>query len=198
MSQEAWDRGYSDNWQQGSGILVTSPEVSDNTRILGNHIENAAQGIDLHCDHVVVANNVVLNSFMGIKAMHGSRNILIIGNQFTKNSLWAIGLMPGAAAHATNTDGGSIIANNIISDFGHGNARWIWGDDRSPFRFSTGQNPTIHRSGMLSCKATWSRTSATRVTVSPSLSKGARTHRAVFISPTTSFQRDRREWRTLN
>lgn len=141
MSQEAWDRGYSDNWQQGSGIVVTSPEVSDNTRILGNHIENAAQGIDLHCDHAVVANNVVLNSFMGMKAMHGSRSILIIGNQFAKNSLWAIGLMPGTAAHATNTDGGSIIANNIISDFGHGNARWIWGDDRSPFRFGTGQEP---------------------------------------------------------
>ena len=47
--------------------------------------------------------------------------------------------MPGAAAHAANTDGGSIIANNIISDFGHGDARWIWGDDRSPFRFGTGQ-----------------------------------------------------------
>ena len=121
--------------------MVTSPEVSDRFRILGNHIENAAQGIDLHCDHVVVANNVVLNSFMGLKAMHGSRNILIIGNQFTKNSLWAIGLMPGAAAHATNSDGGSIIANNIISDFGHGDAHWIWGNDRSPFRFSAGQEP---------------------------------------------------------
>ena len=141
MSQEAWDRSYSDNWQQGSGILVTSPEVSDNTRILGNHIENAAQGIDLHSDHVIVANNVIVNSFMGMKAMHGSRNVLIVGNQFTKNSLWAIGLMPGVAAHATNTDGGSIIANNIISDFGQGNARWIWGDERSPFRFGAGQQP---------------------------------------------------------
>ncbi len=141
MSQEAWDRGYSDNWQQGSGIVVTSPEVSDDTRILGNHIENAAQGIDLHCDHVVVANNVVLNSFMGMKAMHGSRSILVIGNQFVKNSLWAIGLMPGTAAHATNTDGGSIIANNVISDFGHGSARWVWGDERSPFRFGSGQEP---------------------------------------------------------
>ncbi len=139
MSQEAWDRGYSDNWQQGSGILVTSPEVSDVTRILGNHIENAAQGIDLHCDHVIVANNVIVNSFMGMKAMHGSRNVLIVGNQFIRNSLWAIGLMPGAAAHAANTDGGSIVANNLISDFGHGDARWIWGDERSPFRFGTGQ-----------------------------------------------------------
>ena len=31
--------------------------------------------------------------------MHGSRNVIITGNQFTKNDLWAIGLMPGAASH---------------------------------------------------------------------------------------------------
>ena len=141
MSQQAWDAGYTDNWQQGSGLVVTAPEVSDVTRILGNHIQNAAQGIDLHCDHVIVANNIIENSFMGMKSMHGSRNVLITGNQFTKNYLWAIGLMPGAAAHATNTDGGSIIANNIISDFGHGHAHWIWGDERSPFKFDTGQQP---------------------------------------------------------
>lgn len=139
ISQQAWDRGYTDNWQQGSGIVVTAPEVSDLTRILGNHIENAAQGIDLHCDHAIVANNIVANAFMGMKAMHGSRNVLITGNQFVKNSLWAIGLMPGAASHDKNTDGGSIIANNIISDFGHGDARWIWGDERSPFKFEKGQ-----------------------------------------------------------
>ena len=134
-----WEAGCTDNWQQGSGILVTSPEATDLTRILGNHVENAAQGIDLHCDHVIVANNIVTNSFMGMKAMHGSRNVIITGNQFHRNSLWAIGLMPGAAAHAENTDGGSIIANNIISDFGHGDAAWIWGEERAPFKFDTGQ-----------------------------------------------------------
>lgn len=149
LSQETWDAGYTDNWQQGSGIVVTAPEASDLTRILGNHIENAAQGIDLHADHVIVAHNVVSNSFMGMKAMHGSRNVLITGNQFVKNSLWAIGLMPGAAAHpgqpdkpeTANADGGSVISANIISDFGHGDAHWIWGDDRSPFKFDTGQQP---------------------------------------------------------
>lgn len=149
LSQETWDSGYTDNWQQGSGIVVTAPEASDLTRILGNHIENAAQGIDLHADHVIVAHNVITNSFMGMKAMHGSRNVLITGNQFVKNSLWAIGLMPGAAAHpgqpdkpeTANADGGSVISANIISDFGHGDARWIWGDDRSPFKFDTGQQP---------------------------------------------------------
>jgi hypothetical protein len=139
MNQKTWDAGYTDNWQQGSGLIVTASQVSDLTRILGNHIENAAQGIDLHSDHVIVANNIITNSFMGMKAMHGSRNVLITGNQLIKNCLWAIGLMPGEAAHAENADGGSIIANNIISDFGHGDAYWIWGAERSPFKFDTGQ-----------------------------------------------------------
>jgi hypothetical protein len=139
LNQQTWDAGYTDNWQQGSGLIVTAPSVSDLTRIIGNHIENAAQGIDLHCDHVIVSNNIITNSFMGMKAMHGSRNVLITGNQFTRNCLWAIGLMPGAGANAENADGGSIISNNIISDFGHGDAHWIWGDERSPFKFDTGQ-----------------------------------------------------------
>ena len=141
VNQVLWDAEYTDNWQQGSGLIVTAPEVSDLTRILGNHIENAAQGIDLHTDHVTVSNNVIVNSFMGMKAMHGSRNVIITGNQFIKNSLWAIGLMPGAAANAENFDGGSIIANNLISDFGHGDAHWVWGDERSPIKFDTGQQP---------------------------------------------------------
>ena len=141
VNQLTWDANYVDNWQQGSGLIVTAPAVSDLTRILGNHIENAAQGIDLHADHVIVSNNIIVNSFMGMKAMHGSRNVIITGNQFIKNSLWAIGLMPGAAANAENFDGGSIIANNIISDFGHGDAHWIWGDERSPLKFDTGQQP---------------------------------------------------------
>lgn len=141
ISQQAWDASYSDNWQQGSGVLVTSPQVTDLTRILGNHVENAAQGIDLHADHVIVSGNLVVNSFIGMKAMHGSRNVLITGNQFVKNCLWAIGLMPGAAANADNRDGGSVIANNIISHFGEGDATWVWGQDRSPFKFDCGQQP---------------------------------------------------------
>lgn len=147
INQQTWDANYTDAWQQGSGIVVTAPEVSDLTRIIGNHIENAAQGIDLHSDHVIVSNNIIVNSFMGMKAMHGSRNVIITGNQFVKNSLWSIGLMPGAAAHPdvngkpANADGGSVIANNIISDFGHGDAHWIWGDERSPFKFDNGQQP---------------------------------------------------------
>ncbi len=146
ISQQAWDAGYTDNWRQGSGLLVTAPEVTDFTRIIGNHIENAAQGIDLHCDRVIVANNIVNHAHIGMKAMHGSRNVLITGNQFARNDLWAIGLMPGAAAHPAadgkpeNSDGGSVIANNIISDFGHGDAHWMWGPERSPFKFDAGQD----------------------------------------------------------
>ena len=139
MSQRAWDANYTDAWQQGSAIVVNAPTVTDLTRVIGNHVENAAQGIDLHCDHVIVSGNIVTNAFIGMKAMHGSRNVLITGNQFTRNSLWAIGLMPGAGANAENFDGSSIISNNIISDFGHGDAHWIWGDERSPFKFDTGQ-----------------------------------------------------------
>lgn len=145
ISQQAWDAEYTDNWRQGSGIIVTAPEVSDLTRIIGNHIENAAQGIDIHSDHVIISHNVVHNSHMGMKAMHGSRNVIITGNHFSKNDLWAIGLMPGVASHAAegdkpdNSDGGSVIANNIISGFGHGSAHWMWGNERSPFRFDSGQ-----------------------------------------------------------
>ncbi len=153
IGQQTWDDEYVNNWHQGSAMIVTSPERSDRTQIVGNTIENAAQGIDLHCDHVIVSGNIVVNSFMGMKAMHGSRNVLIIGNQFIRNDLWSIGLMPGASSHAAgfeqsgvrnetaNTDGGSIIANNIVSDFGRGDSHWIWGNDGVPFKFDTGQLP---------------------------------------------------------
>ena len=154
-SQEAWDAEYVNNWHQGSGLIVTGPTKSDMTRILGNHIENAAQGIDLHSDHVIVANNVVTNSFIGMKAMHGSRNVLITGNQFSRNTLWAIGLMSGAGASPAlpaegnrpatpaNIDGGSLITNNIVSQFGYGASAWMWTDaSRAVFRFDRGQEET--------------------------------------------------------
>ncbi len=149
IAQKTWDEEYVNNWHQGSAIIVTSPEKSDRTQILDNTIENAAQGIDLHCDHVILSGNIVDNAFIGMKAMHGSRNILILGNQFIRNDLWSIGLMPGAPSRAAgfednpnaNVDGGSVIANNIVSDFGYGNAHWIWGDDGVPFKFDTGQLP---------------------------------------------------------
>jgi hypothetical protein len=152
VSQEFWDADYVPMWQQGSAIWVGEPEASRFTRILGNLIRNAAQGIDLHCDQAVVANNIIENAFIGMKAMHGSRNILIEGNQFSRNTLWSIGLMPGTVSHGgtgpdskvgpANNDGWSIIANNIISDFGYGDAFWIWKEDgmvKAPLRFDVGQ-----------------------------------------------------------
>jgi hypothetical protein len=153
VAQKTWEEGFVSNWHQGSALIVTAPSDSDFTQILGNYIENAAQGIDLHADHVIVSQNIVNNAFIGMKAMHGSRNVLILGNQFSKNDLWSIGLMPGVASQAAapagpggkpveaNVDGGSIIANNVISDFGYGNAHWIWGDGGSPIKFDTGQHP---------------------------------------------------------
>jgi len=161
ISQKTWDAGYTNNWHQGSAVQVTGPEATDHVQILGNSIENAAQGIDIHADHVVVAQNIVNNAFMGMKALHGSRNVLITGNQFSKNDLWSIGLMPGTSAHGAtaatdgkpargaNVDGHTIVANNIISDFGYGNARWIWSQEAgsvAPIRIDGGplpENPAL-------------------------------------------------------
>lgn len=128
--------GYTDNWHQGSGIIVTGLGTSRYTLISGNYIQNAGQGIDLHADYVIVSGNIVNTAMMGMKAMHGSKHVLISGNQFTRVDLWGIMLMPGAASHGTepaagegparedNSDGRSIIANNIISDFGYGHDYW--------------------------------------------------------------------------
>lgn len=142
VSQEMWDSEYFNGWHQGSAIVVTSGEASDFIQILGNTVENAAQGIDIHSDHVILANNVVTNAFIGMKAVHGSRNVIVAGNQFSRNDLWAIGLMPGTASHrageavelsggrrsgtGANVDGYSVIANNLISDFGYGQSHWNW------------------------------------------------------------------------
>jgi hypothetical protein len=156
-SQKMWDAGYYNAWHQGAAIAVPTPETDNFVQIIGNYIENAAQGLDIHADHVIVSQNIINNAFIGMKAMHGSRNVSIIGNQFSHNDLWAIGLMPGAAsheagvlAHATgdptkavaNIDGDSIIANNIISDFGYGTAYWMWKDETgAPIKLEKGQRP---------------------------------------------------------
>lgn len=147
VAQKVWDHGRVDNWHQGAAILVTTPEESDRILIRSNSIQNAAQGIDIHADHVTVTENIIDNAFAGMKAMHGSRHVIITGNQFIRNDLWAIGLMPGAAAHAArgnepaNADGGSLIANNIVSRFGQGSAHWVWGEQGTPIRFDEGQKP---------------------------------------------------------
>lgn len=145
VSQEAWDMEYFNGWHQGSALVVNSGETGDYIQLLGNYIENAAQGVDIHGDHVIMADNIINNAFIGMKAVHGSRNLIISGNQFSKNDLSAIGIMPGTASHIAgrpaelsggrisgtiaNVDGYSLIANNIISDFGRGSAAWHYPPD---------------------------------------------------------------------
>jgi hypothetical protein len=153
-----WERGRTDNWMQATAIHIASPEANDLTQVIGNYVENTGQGFDIHADRVTLAQNTVNDTLIGMKAMHGSRNVLILGNQFVKNDLWAIGLMPGAASHAAepasgsqaarpaNVDGGSIVMGNIISDFGYGSAHWLRAKHENdgngfPIRFEGGQKP---------------------------------------------------------
>ena len=155
-----WDRDETDNWMQGNAVHVAAPEATDAIRVIGNLVERAGQGFDIHADHVILADNIVDDALIGMKAMHGSKHVIVTGNQFKKTTLWAMGFMPGAASHAAlaaegdrparpaNVDGGSIMANNVISDFGMGLTNWIWGEDNLgfPIRFDRGQvddNPPL-------------------------------------------------------
>jgi len=147
ISQETWDAEYVNNWHQGSAIWVSSPESTCRTRILGNYVENAAQGMDIHSDQVIISQNIINNAFWGLKVYHGSRCVIITDNQIIKTDLWGIHIGPGTASHAAgehavesnadNGDGQVIVANNIISDFGYGNAGWSW-KEGAPLRFAAG------------------------------------------------------------
>jgi len=132
---------FARNWHQGSAIVVTSPEDTDFTRVAGNYLENCAQGIDLHCDRALVTHNSVNGGMIGIKAMHGSRHLVISENMLSRIDLWGIMLGPGSASHHTeagaegraarpaNTDGAVRVVGNIISEYGYGNEYWNWGGD---------------------------------------------------------------------
>jgi hypothetical protein len=139
MSQEIFKSGYTNNWHQGAGIHVTGPDKTNRVIISGNYIEHAPQGIDIHADNIVVTGNMISHAMIGMKAMHGSKNVLIDGNQFTYVDLWGIVLQPGADSRPSgrplpkgdgvtgeNVDGGHIISNNIISNFGLGLQNWNW------------------------------------------------------------------------
>jgi hypothetical protein len=134
---------YANNWHQGSAITVSSPESTSHILVSGNLIRNAAQGIDMHADNVTCANNVIDHAFIGIKCMHGSRNVIIANNTVTHMDLWGLIMMPGTLAHpaeaargdrpprGANYTRGNIIANNIFSDFGRGYERFNWEQQRS-------------------------------------------------------------------
>ncbi len=170
VAQQLWDSEYFNGWHQGAAIQITKGETTDYAQLIGNYIENAAQGIDIHGDHVVMSYNIINNAFIGMKAIHGSRNVIITGNQFVRNDLWSIQLQPGTASHAAfsveeaavngtdpvdpealtwsitrpgaNIDGHSVVANNIISDFGYGTAHWMWdSDNTAPIQFNVSPAP---------------------------------------------------------
>lgn len=133
------ERGYVDNWHQGSAIVVTGPEKTRHTLIQGNQIVNAAQAIDLHCDYANVSNNVIDRCMIGIKGTHGCFGVVVSANTITGADLWGMVFNPGAASHAAepatgdasakplNNDAGLLIANNLIADYGRGNDYWNWG-----------------------------------------------------------------------
>jgi hypothetical protein len=139
LGRNAVSAGYVSNWHQGSAIVVTGPEVSRDIFISGNYIENCAQGIDLHCDYVRCIDNTVISGMIGVKMTHGSKHLIVAENLLTRIDLWGILYNPGAASHGgvpatadvpakpENDDGGSIIANNIITEYGYGNEYWNWG-----------------------------------------------------------------------
>lgn len=139
MSEDIFKTHYTNNWHQGAAIQVAAPDISNRIVISGNYIEHAPQGIDIHADNVVVTGNIISHAMIGMKAMHGAKNVLIDGNQFTYVDLWGIVLMTGASSRANgqkssngsmtpgeNIDGGHIISNNIISNFGLGLQDWNW------------------------------------------------------------------------
>jgi hypothetical protein len=110
--------------------------------VTGNYIENAAQGIDIHADHVTCSFNTIDHAFVGIKCMHGSKNVIISNNNVSHNDLWGLIMMPGTASHPAkaatqdtparpaNFTAGNIIANNIFSDFGFGYEYFNWEHSR--------------------------------------------------------------------
>ncbi len=149
---------YAPHWHQGSAIVVTSPTSTNHVLIRGNMIENAAQGVDIHADHVTFTGNVIHHAFVGIKCMHGSRNVVITNNNVSHNDLWGLIMQPGTASHegrgktegeqgkpATrpNATRGNLIANNVFSDFGYGYDfhNWKGSDSRSVLQFESGPLP---------------------------------------------------------
>ena len=134
---------YANNWHQGSAITVSSPESTSHVLISGNLIRNAAQGIDMHLDNATCSNNIIDHAFIGLKCMHGARNVIIANNTVSHMDLWGLVMMPGTLAHpaeaasgdkparGANYTRGNIIANNIFSDFGLGYERYNWEQQRS-------------------------------------------------------------------
>jgi len=123
---------YVPNWHQGSAITVGSPDQTSHVLITDNLIENAGQGVDIQADHVTFSNNIIHTAVVGIKCMHGSRNVVIANNNVSYMDLWGLVMLPGTAARRAengrppNVTRGNVIANNIFSDFGFGRDYHVW------------------------------------------------------------------------
>ena len=147
------DARYTNNWHQGSGIHLASPTGTRRAIVSGNIIEYCNQGVDIHADNVIVSRNIVSHCLIGLKAVHGAKNVLMTDNQVTYVDLWGLLLRPGAASHTSanavdgkpaveeNTDGGSIIANNIISNIGFGQQAWNWPERKGSYGMHLGDGP---------------------------------------------------------
>lgn len=137
-------------WHQGAGLRVTGAGETQFTLIDGNYVENVAQGFDLHTDHVIVTNNHINDAYMGMKAMHGSRGVIISNNVFQKPGKYGIMLRSGSgsyfanaslenkSAREANVERGVIISNNIISDMGYGTEDWRLSNDSVDLSYPVG------------------------------------------------------------
>jgi hypothetical protein len=127
LGEGAVAAGYVSNWHQGSAIVVTGPTETRHVQVLNNHLVNAAQGIDLHCDYTLVSGNLIDHCMIGLKATHGCEGLSLVGNTVTHADLWGILLNPGAISSEANPDRGILVANNTIVAYGHGHEYWNWG-----------------------------------------------------------------------
>jgi len=145
LGRRAVDGDHVNNWHQGSAIVATSPMETSHLLIRGNRLVHAAQGVDLHCDDSIISENIIDHCMIGLKATHGSSNLILKGNLITHVDLWGIVVNPGASSSAgapaqenepakePNVDAGIIISSNIITHYGEGDEYWNWGgkhDDR--------------------------------------------------------------------
>ena len=114
------------------------------TQVIGNLVEQAGKASTSTPTTSSSSQNIVNDALIGMKAMHGSKRVIVTRESVPQEhalehrhdarpaSLPA--RPPGVTGrHApANVDGGSIIAGNVISDFGLGQTQWIWPRTRLP------------------------------------------------------------------
>ncbi|NWG12937.1 MAG: right-handed parallel beta-helix repeat-containing protein [Acidobacteria bacterium] len=86
-------------WHRGAGIQIGDAMRRAFARIEGNYLENASQGTDVHCDFGTVSGNKIIRSYIGMKAFHGSRGVLMVNNTIHAPGKYGILLRPGSNSH---------------------------------------------------------------------------------------------------